>query len=110
MQVIDALPAILMAVDHRAVAGGGNTEFACQTPRRAEQFAEQGVIIVADRIEAGVMGFRDDQEVRRRLRKEIAKSDDALVFKEQLRLCLMPGDFAEDTVHIGLLRRWGSPL
>src|SRR6185436_6015327 len=57
---------------------------------------------LVDRLGEGPdMGFRHDEEMRRRLRADVADRDREVVLVERLRRDLAPDDLAEDALHGG---------
>lgn len=58
--------------------------------------------------EVGIVFFWADQQVNRRLRRNIAEDDCAFVFKENLRRRLSGDDSAENAFHKLKLRLYGS--
>lgn len=84
VDVVHGLPAKVVAVHHHTEAFlaallpgqalGGEEDMACQRP-----------VCLGQVLEGGNVPFRDDQEVHRRLRADIVKRDNFLVFVELAR-------------------------
>lgn len=103
VDVVHGLPAKVVAVHHHTEAFlaallpgqalGGEEDMACQRP-----------VCLGQVLEGGNVPFRDDQEVHRRLRADIVKRDNFLVFVELARGNFPRHDLAEQTVHGRFLR------
>src|SRR6218665_1911256 len=98
MDVVDGLPAILVAVHHHT-----KTLIAALLVGQAlggvENVAGQGFVVFAEVVEGGDMLFRDHQEVHRRLWANIVKRDNLVVFIKLARGNIPGDDLAEQTVH-----------
>ena len=98
MDVVDGLPAILVAVHHHAETLVAALFFG-QALGGLENVAGQGFVVFAQVIEGGDMFFRDHQKMHRRLWANIVKRDNLVVFIKLARGNIPGDDLAEQTVH-----------
>src|SRR5438270_9072709 len=96
MQMIDALATVLTGVDHGSIAGFGNSLLTCEGGRERYHLAEE--IRIGEIVERADVLFRDDQNVGRCLRIDVAKRDDLFAVDDQFRGCLTPSDLTENAI------------
>ena len=101
MQMGHALAGARAGVGHEPKARLGDTGVACQLRRDGEQAAERR------RLGVGQCGGRDDvlardqQQMSRRLGRDVAKREDEIVLVEDVGRNLATGDLAEEAGSVG---------
>jgi hypothetical protein len=81
MNVINRLPTITVAVDHQAIASLSEILLSGQLRRHEHHFAHQLAILWLQIIQRGDMPAGHHQQMRRRLRIDVAQGYDVLVLK-----------------------------
>lgn len=109
VQMIHRLPTVRTDIDYRPIT------FGQLLPRghigsHAEQMAEEQCVFPPHMSQGLAMLTRDDEEVHRRLRRYIAKSNNLLILVQRLHRNLTCGDLAENTVHAIRILRAGGQL
>lgn len=80
----DGLARPRVTVEERAKAGIGHARLTGQTDGDLEEVADQIVVLGAKIEQRGDVAFGYDQDVKRRLRSNIAQGESALVFAEDI--------------------------
>ncbi len=95
MQMIDALPAVLIAVHDQAVAVFSQPLFTGQSLRRTYQGSQQGGLFWRDIIEGGIVMFGNDQQVHRGLWEQVFKCDDMLILINNISVYVVLSNFTK---------------
>src|SRR5688572_10547444 len=98
MKMKDRLPAVGVRVDDDAVAVFGETLFARDFGGRQKQPPERLLMIFPGLVERIEMLARNDQDMRRRLRADVVKSDASLVFINARRRNRAVDDLTKKTI------------
>ena len=97
--MIDALPAVGIAIHQDTVTGFGDSEFPGDLTGGGHQLPQQGGLVGGYVVQRAVVGAGDDQEMGRRLREKVVERDDALILVGNSGGNLSRGDLAENAVH-----------
>jgi hypothetical protein len=103
VDVINALPAILVAVHHYAVAGFIDAQFFGESTCGGCQLAEEGGLTRRHIIQRAVVLLGNDEDMCGGLREKIVEGDDAFILESDLAGNFMLRNLAENTVHHGVL-------
>src|SRR5690606_29340070 len=109
VQVIDLLPAVRVAVDDQPVAVLGDALLAGQVARHHEHPADQRRVFVSDVVGGGNDLVRDDQDVHRCARVDVAKGGDLFILIEDVRGQFAGRDAFEERRHEVPVGRGGCP-
>ena len=96
MQMIDCLTAVGSDIDDNPKPVLGQTECSCGMYHCLQEPPQQESVVWASIQKVGQRPLRNDQEVRRRLRRGVAKSHRVIVFVENVGGYFAANDFAED--------------
>ena len=97
MQVIDCLPTMFPGVDDYTISPA-KAVLLCEIGRDTHQVTDQFMLVVR-LIERLDVLARNDEQMCRRLRRDVGKGKGALVLVHGLRLDDAGNNFAEDAIH-----------
>lgn len=95
MQMKDTLPGISAGVDHDAKTAVGDTLLARQPCRDLKELADQRAVRFGDVRDADQMLARNDQNMHRRLGRNVFERDDGIILINQIGLNFAVNDAAE---------------
>ncbi len=97
MEMINGLTSMIAAIEDGTEATSGDSELRGDMLRGLKEILKNVRIFQCDIEHIGNVFFRDDQDMNRRLRTNIAKSEDPLVLENLLRREGALGDFTKNT-------------
>jgi hypothetical protein len=95
MQMGDSFAAVGAVVDDKAVAGVGYVFAAGYFGGGEQEVAEEALIIGLGSSDAGDGFFRNDEDVNRRLRGDVAEGEALVVFEDDVGRDFVGNDFFE---------------
>src|SRR5436190_593650 len=98
VEVKHGLPAVGVRVYHHTISVLGKALVACDLCRRQKQMAERLFLTIRRFVQRIEVLARNDQDMRRRLRAEVVKSDAHAVLKNLLRRYLAARYPAKDAI------------
>ena len=85
VKVKNRLTGLGVDIDHRAVAGPGNSRIGGKLARNLEQVSHKGTVIGTNIIKRGDMFLWTDEDMNGRLRIDVVEREDSVVFENHLR-------------------------
>lgn len=98
MQVKDRLAGVGIAVEHRSISAGGVSVLFGDRRCGSHDLSNQRIIFRRQVVQRGNVASRNDEHMRRGLRRDVFERDDVVVLKDDGCGNLSGDEFAEKTV------------